>query len=394
MSPQKVAEIVAVGTELIHDFPYRFRDAVKDQIEQVGWQHQLPLRPLIASLRRLGSNDLNRPDQSRLIRQAIPEVFEAKDRALGGLRAPVMLFHDIQRLTHIRTEQMNLILKHKALKTSMNGMGIRSKVQFDAASALDFIARLKSSVRSVNFEWQMGIPRYAVEQLVCLQQIQEEIHPAVRLLWTGLSISNAENYFNDLEGAARIDSAPEHAIPLIRAIRRIGGRYKPWGAVLSAMRSNGFDFWLAERKSSKPSRRNMPFLSRALVLPEAVADFDHVIFDPSAFKTPTGFFSKKMTQLDACDVLNLHSKQISLMAASGRLKFEKESRGYVFCAKDVVDLAAEFVPVSELAVRTGVSPYQVGRFMAAYPLVTSVYQGWSRPGVIQHLPDFYPEPRR
>ncbi len=72
--------------------------------------------------------ELGKSEQSELIRSAIPEVFEAKARALGGLRAPVMLFRDVVRLTNLTTKQMKPIIENKALHFSMTGDGPRPKV--------------------------------------------------------------------------------------------------------------------------------------------------------------------------------------------------------------------------------------------------------------------------
>jgi hypothetical protein len=137
---------------------------------------------------------------------------------------------------------MKPIIENKALHFSMTGDGPRPKVQYDRASTTDFIERLNASARPTTIEGLLGIPRYAVEQLVCLGELRHEDHPAIALLHGGLRIAAFSTYFEGLIDAGSTGLAPSEALTLSRAMRRIGGRDKPWGEILRAMRSGHLEF--------------------------------------------------------------------------------------------------------------------------------------------------------
>ena len=388
----QVAEVVSVGTDLIHDFPLRLRDAVRRKIDAIGWDEEAPLRQLLHNLRRLGAQNLNRPEQARLIRKALPEAFEAKNRALGGLRAPVMLFRDIQRLHPIQTWQMKRILDNKALKFSMIGSGSRKKVQFDRADAENFVARIHSSAMSSAVERDLGVPRYAVEQLVCIGELRHEIHPAIGILYEGFRVSGHTAYLKDMEAAKKSGEPDERAIPLARAIRRIGGGEKPWGMVLKAMRTRKLVFWLTDVKNPK-YRRSAQLSLRAMVLPEDIALFDHVSFNDADHEGAAPF-ATSMSQVDACDILNIGSKHISAIAAAGGLRFDRKTGCHLVSKVEVLELGSRFVAPTEIVLRAGIHPGSLAKFMNERPDIPRVHGGWSRWHVERSVPGFQPSAAR
>lgn len=388
MSPQQLATVVSLGTELIHDFPRRLRSTVVAEIDKIGWELEAPLRPLLKALRSIGSANVHRPKQNGLIRSAIPEVFEPKARALGGMRAPVMLLRDIISHASLSSERMKLIIEKRALDFSMSGTGQRPKIQYDQATTMDFIGRLKASVMSSEVEGHLGIPRYAVEQLVCLNELTQETHPAIGALFKGLRISGYEAFRRDLFAARQTGTAPDGLVTLARASRRIGGRYKPWGEILREMRGGNIDFWITDPDDDTDSRNN-PFSKRASLLPSALSRFDAVEFDPSYYDH-VDFFSEGMSQLDACELLNLDSLQISAVVVGGGLEFTQGQKlSLVASRKDVLQLASRMVSPSELSLRADIHPSSLQKHMKSFERVQPLFMGWDRTDVMRECPAQY-----
>jgi len=377
MTPQQIAEAASLGTELIHDFPRRFRDAVVEQIDRIGWGSELALRPLLKALRSLASTNSVRPEQTALVRAAIPEVFEAKSRALGGFKAPVMLFRDFARLSGLTSKEMKSIVDHKALKFSMTGGGPRPRIQYDRASTMEFIERLNASVRPTIVESLIGVPRYGVEQLVCLGELLHEDHPAVALVYDGLRISGVSTFQSEIAEACQKTSPPEGAVPLARAIQRFGGRVKPWGAILRSMRLGSVRYWMAPPGSRA---RPIPFSRLALVLPQDLETFENVRFNETSY-VDFRFFEADVTQMDACEILNVGPKQIARISTAGGLLFRDTPKSLRISKNAVLDLAMRMITPAEICVRWTVHPSKVNRLMANHRDVARVYTGWNRDDV-------------
>ena len=377
-----VADVVALGTDMLHDWPNRLRDRIVAEIGAIGWDHEQPVRPMLQGLRKLGSYSVPRPEQINLVRTAIPEVFEPKPRALGGLRASVMILKDIRSHINLSTTQMKPVNDARALQFSMRSDSPRSRLQYDRESTMDFINRLKASEPASAAEGTLGIPRYGVEQLVCLGEISREDHPAIEIIYPGLRLVSPLAYLADIKAAARSDAVPCDAISLRRAIRCIGGRCKPWGVVLKAMRSGELDFWLPDDEVR--GDRTERFVARALVCPTNLSAFIRQVFKEADFPD-FHHFSPGMCQIDAGDLLNIDPGHMIEVIAAGGLEFEAQARGSRCPKERVLELARTMITPTEICVRWGLHPSKVNRAMRSNDRIARFLVGWLRTDVEREM---------
>ncbi len=164
-------------------------------------------------------------------------------------------------------------------------------------------------------------------------------------------------------------------------MRRIGGRDKPWGEILRAMRSGHLEFWLAPQRIGG---RPIPFVKRASVLPDALMEFETLEFDEDAHPD-FRFFSPNMTQLDACELLNVDSAQMVTISEAGGLKFQDAGKRLMIPKARVLLLAQRMMSPAELCLRSGIHPSSVHKAMADRRDVAKVFVGWNREDVERSL---------
>ncbi|MFW2828600.1 hypothetical protein [Sphingomonas sp. ID0503] len=365
LSPLQLAGFAATGAALLLDWPRAFRERIADRLQNSP--DEKSRRALLAAIRRLGSPKV-REQQAKLVSDAVPEAFEHVIVALQAVVKPVVGAQYICRAASISSQELRMIrdaghIEHRVLAVRRN-----TQVQYDKADADDLLRRHREFVFASRLETALGTTRYATEQLVCLGEIEREVHPGLALINRTLRLveESMNEFIHDLESKGRAGK-PSDLMPLGTAARMMGGRPKFWGAILAAMREGSLPFWLDGAGK---------FIRRAMVHREDIAPFAALRFDELSWP---GFpFRQTYTQLDAAEVLNLDSLQITRVASSGALTFVPEGVAVITDREPVHALATTYIATAEIAHRTGLPFNMVPKFMLRYPEIARHAAGWVR----------------
>lgn len=368
LSPLQIASSVANGTRLIQDWPKRFRSELGSRLEAVHNRDPRDRTKFLQNIRRLGSRNVH-PAQAEIVAKAIPEAFEHTAIALEGLVKPVVPANIICRTMSISTKELEAIRVAGLIKHRVIAGGKRKQIQFDAGEFEALAHCQRRSVFGSRFEQKFGLPRYATEQLACLGAISREAHPALVLINPTLRLveESVDDFSSELIAASLKGRGPADTIPLGTASRILGGRPKPWGSILEAMRQGEMPFWLAERGK---------FSRRAFVRPSDITRFASLDFREALY--PEFPFKRTYTQVDAAEILNLDALQIRRSINAAELTFRQEGVAMLTDRSEVLRLAPTRIATSEIALRTGRAVNKVPQLMKNFPHIERCAAGWNR----------------
>jgi hypothetical protein len=189
---------------------------------------------------------------------------------------------------------------------------------------------------------RLGVSRHGVEQLLCLGEIDQVEETFVRELYVGLQLSShsVARLIGDLEGRAEPGiGASTASVPLRRALMLIGGREKPWGPILRALRDGSMTYGLGDGRT---------FAARVRILPADVAHIVAMGFYRAAYPFD---FSVRVNRRDAQDTLNL-TPALMMSALQGELKAAASAKRDL-AVDDVLRVARRTISGGEILARWG-----------------------------------------
>lgn len=192
-------------------------------------------------------------------------------------------------------------------------------------------------------EKQIGLPCYGVEQLCATDEISWAKAPQ-RTLRTGLRIDprSIESFERSLRESAVTLEDVDDPIPLTTVMRGIGGREKPWAAVLRGLVEGRWRFALGGNGR----------VIREICVARGDMDAIRLIrFDRSDWHMFP--FANTINQGDACDILNVPLRSRSIIE---RYKAGERRRAWLFNRGDVIELSGRVVTSSELCARYLLKP--------------------------------------
>jgi hypothetical protein len=172
-----------------------------------------------------------------------------------------------------------------------------------------------------------------------LGAIRREAHPALALINPTLRLveERLNDFTDELMAAAWRAGRPKDAIPLGTACRILGGRPKPWGEILEAMRRGELRFWLSG---------NGKIVRQAFVRPGDLIRFASTEFCETTY--PAFPFKDAYTQVDAAEILNVDALQIRRSIEAAEVSFRKQGVAMVTDRTPVLRLAASRIATSEM----------------------------------------------
>jgi hypothetical protein len=376
LQPETIAAIGAKGTELLASWPDGLRTALAQEVSATSGAAR---RSLLKAVRRLGLPHSARQEQIEVIRAALPEAFEHATTALGGLVKPVVHGAAVCKMAAIDPAELRSLRHANLLEYRLTGEWKRAIAQYDLAAVTEFATRKRSSEFASRLEQRLGIPRYASEQLAWLGEVDHEEHPCILHLDQRLRLrsNSVAELVGDLTARGLAGDPPPECLKLRTAMKRIGGRLKPWGAILAAMRSGAMPYWLTNGRH---------FTGAAFVLLEDVEQFLGV--DVPATNLGRLPIAEEMSQIDANDVLNLDALQIQRVVEAGELSFRPSGVSLISARDEVLRLAAQTISGSEIALRLRRDFRSARNIMAThYPTVRRSAVGWVRADFDAVFPD-------
>ncbi len=199
----------------------------------------------------------------------------------------------------------------------------------------------------------LGLPYYALEQLLALGRLKRLQHPSFALRYPEPQITEqAVLDFSALViGSASNDLGD--TVPILSAVRMIGGRLKPWDAIIEAMLSGALPFEVRDMKGSlfERIRVRRDDLRGPAALPITRPGTNTAL---TIMMQPGFAFSRHMTKRDAGEVLNLGVKQYTR-----HLRRYRTTSDRIVPIDDVVAMGAAHVTNTEIAERLGIAPQTV-----------------------------------
>jgi len=372
-----MAAAAAAGIQLIEDWPNGVRNRARTLIEGRG--DDSDCKDAICAIRSLGNERAFHRQQIELVREVLPEIFVDTRRAVGLLDGPVLLQKDICQQAGISSRDVRSLAGAGVLPVRVISGDKRCNIQFSANEAEEFCERRRASIPIEAAASRLGLPIYAIEQLIDAEILEQELHPAVLLIDQQPRVTHAS--FELLRQRLADQPLPSKErtglITLRRQSRRVGGGLKAWDQILGAILTGEVTIYRAADRSD-----------RALI--------DQVLCAPGSLVVGISSLSPKlrngqprqsrMTQRDACEVLNLDAMQIKPVIEAGWLGFEKCGLRLTCSITEVLTYATKMVPPAELADRLGTRSDAVhATIRRLSPAVEKMPGGWSREQVAAAL---------
>lgn len=365
MPPADLASVLSTGAEFLFDWPVSFKAAVQARTDALRSDlrafHKWRL-----IMRRLGTEKLEGPEQARLILEVFPDLHATFARSFASPEA-FYLSHEASQIMGVSNRKLNDAIEAGALElTELPGVR-RRRVQLSARH-VDHVAQLLRSSPMINsLPGALGLPHYGVEQMVAYDLLEWEPDPAVCVIreWPCLKPVSVETFFITLGAALSTTDAPGDAIPLANASRFIGGREKPWGAVIAAICSGDLPAW---RSGPNLDTRDI------IVRPDDLKRFNNIEFEPP----PTDFpYSRTISKYDCAELLNISSRSVQIVESDLRLAFARSGRADIIDKSAVIDIAQLMASPAEIGRHLGISSWDVACHMKQLG-VQKISVGWDR----------------
>lgn len=365
-----LASIITTGTRLMRSWPDGFKAWARAGFERNAGDLEGHHR-VRAQIKRLGNPKVEDAAQARLVREALPQEFASFVHSAAS--GDFVTATQFKLRTSVKQQHLELIREELEERRLPGRTRVRS--QLNAARVDEFDTRYRTSLRLRRLTFQLDLPTYALEQMVCLGLLPAEQDTAVRTARHGMCVQQAsvDALIEQVRDGRSRAAAPLDAIPIRAAARGMGGREKPWAAIFQALCKGQIEFWLCDDAVSSKS---------ILVRPASLSRFQAQRFNPRDF--PDFPFSTTINHNEAGEILNLTFAYMSWLIEDGHLSFEQRGTILVAPKKDVLDLARKMVSPAELGYAMGMTSRAAGREAEAMG-VRRIGPGWSR----RDLEDFY-----
>ena len=219
---------------------------------------------------------------------------------------------------------------------------------------------------------RLGLPYYAVEQLCALGRLPLLTHPfcKARFAEPQTTIDALDELVANLL-AGRKDRL-KGSMTIASAMHFVGGRLKPWDAVIEAMLAGELPYTLADgetpvfRRVQVRREDLLPYLQMPITRNGAITPLTPRI-------DPEFSFSPVMAKCDAAEVLNLELNPATLLLADYPTKSQPSVP-----IEDVVMLAQQFVTDVELGARLNILSQGISRIARKLDIVRHCEAGYRR----------------
>lgn len=361
-----LASVAAAGVALLRDWPVGFRTWVSDRSEKLRDSPE-QFEELRIRLKRLVHARSEAPDLVKLVKLAVPNIEKHKAHGLVHGRR-YYLYSDVQRVLGWDAELIRALRNWAGIRFVNVSSAPKNRMgQFDADQIDELATVFRGMVAMNSCTGRFKLPYYAIEQLCGAGLLEWEDHGAVlaTMAWYGVRGASIDRLESRLINAARSGRRPSDCLPLAVAMKGIGGRTKPWSAMIRLLESGQIPFWMS---GGKPTSRSL------LVRPAGLAP----LADMVANLPPIGFKAiDTINQLDAAEVLNISAAVLERTRNELDIPFEQKGRALVAPIERVIAVARNVAWAGEISRHLKVGGAQVARIMRQRGIET-VANGWCR----------------
>lgn len=300
LAPEYLGAVIARGIGMMRNWPDDLRTWARERAETLRDDRNAFLAHR-ADLRLLGARSRVSPAQATVMREALGDLFAKEQRSFAAPQTTALKFEASAMLGTTNETLAELVeLGHLSEETVLGRT--RDHVRYSMVELVEIRRALTVSRTWPEIARSIGIPLYGMEQLCCMGKLDREMNAASQYLrgaW-GVTTASWDTLWDDIKQNAQ-GIPPRGATPLGTAVRRIGGRLKPWGAIFDALSGSAsqpgpMKFWISADNATAWTRRIQ-------VIPEDLKHFDDVAFDPEGYDPLR--FSETTNITGARDILNL-----------------------------------------------------------------------------------------
>ncbi|UYY57998.1 hypothetical protein [Sphingomonas sp. S2-65] len=349
-------EILKAGSKMLSSWPEGLRKACSDAASAdaaAGLRLAKQLRLLVR-----GRNSW--PCHADIMLDALPGLASSDKATLKNAIGQAGNSAETQRVLGVSQRTFERLWKASILCPIAVGGTINRHQIFRTDKLRATAALLADRMDLGSASQRLGISHHGVEQLCALNQLSLLGDPAVRLalLRRQVSRSSFDALVEALENSAAQQLSGEE-LPLRRAAAAIGGREKPWGAILVAMIEGSLAFRL-------DGQRDAPLTSRVLV-PRHQLD----VLTGMDFARPRRCridFTSRINRRDAEELLNLTPRIFQEALIAGELP---ASESGTYGRADILRLARLHISGGEILARWGGRGRKMPSPLRALPLIGS-----------------------
>ena len=369
LTPEKLASVVTTGAAMLADWPISFERLVHARANNLrddreGFQHWRIL------LRRISVAKSEGEEQSALILEVLPDLKGSFERSFAGSRR-YYLPNEAARVLGVPHYAVLRAVDAGAIKTTCLPGITRRRMQLDAEQ-VDDIGEMVRSVPAIHaLPGKLGVPLYGVEQLIDARLIHRECHPGVLAVrdWVCIQKQSLDDLVAGLDGAMQVSAIPGDTTSIRAASRRIGGREKPWAAIIEAILTGRLPNWSGDGSFN---------VHKVFVRPADMAQFDGIVFTPSGSAFP---FSKLISQEDVGELLNIAPKYLPAVQEYFGLQFVEVGRAECANKATVLGIAMQMASSAEIGQQMGVHSRTASTAMRKRA-INAVSVGWDRAQLI------------
>jgi hypothetical protein len=364
-----LALIASSGAQLLKTWPHGICSWMAKKSEEL---HGAPaeLNATRTLLKRLVDRNREAPDFVSIVAEALPELRMRPTHGFSGGRR-YYLYNDVARLLGLVAPQIAKLRDWPNLEFHARTTSAVQHGQFDAEQ-IDELVPIFRDTRPFNAcASQFKLPIYAIEQFCDSGLLAWENHPAVVAVrsWNSVGNESVAEFSERLLSASQGTQRPAGSVSLSKAVKRIGGRLKPWSSIMRALLDGDLPFWIVDGRSTSTGIQ---------VRPAEIAAFDGIqIARPEAKFLGTGI----MSQLDAAEVLNIKAALLPQWSDVLGLQFRPVARALVVGRTDVQAIARRIAWNTEIAYHLGANHRQVDKTLSAAK-VARIATGWCRSQLI------------
>jgi hypothetical protein len=376
LDPDTLTSVLTGGIRLLRDWPNGVQQWASDRCDEYGANGKLR-DGLRVRLRGLAAQQ--RPDQTQLVQDALPDMFLNRLRSFAD-PGKVMLINETFGRLGINWRKLLLAEQQGILTAAEITGGSRRRLQFSTAEVEELARCLRGSSHASSLAWSLGVPIYGIEQLCSIGHVEPELHPGVLHLRASLHVktASAQDLERRLREVARLDPPPGGTVKLALASRHVGGRFKPWASIIGAILDGTIPCW------KKKSGGRMSF--SVAVWPADLARFS-TAHDPISGIPASTLISK----MDAAEILNCSFAKLQDAQRRKLLHFRRVRKAEVTELDALLTLASRVISSAEFAMRTANTPLAAANELRRLDVPQFAF-GWDRAAVTRL--DLLPEARR
>lgn len=312
--PHAIARGMAGAWRILAGWPVAMTDLISSNIATSDRRHSDGNRGATSRFLRL--RDLSY--LSEALRDVIRRLHESIDTTGPDgerLRSLTLTSVEVSRLINYGTAQVVALRRQGVFRTIGLARGPVMVPVFDRDEVMEVAGELRTRRDLDRANGLFGLPYYAVEQLCALGHLPLLTHPFFAARYTEPQTTKAK--LDDLVDRLTANRKPrtDDSRPILEEMRSVGGRLKPWDAVIEAMLSGALRYSLDDGADPVFDRVRVrradltPHIATPITRPPEVTPLTARI--DTAYPVLT-----HMTKCDAAEVLNLAVNQATKLLSA------------------------------------------------------------------------------